>query len=57
MEDLSEWCRAVVKGTTSLADTPELFQRLDDEFELIENRREYIEEEILEEDEKEAVNG
>ena len=57
MEDLSEWCRAVVKGTTSLEDTPELFQRLDDEFELIENRREYIEEEMAEEAEKEAVNG
>ena len=58
MEDLSEWCRAVVTGTTSLADTPELFQRLDDEFELIENRRDYIEEEMAEEaKEKAAVNG
>ena len=44
MEGLSEWCEAVVKGTCSLEDTPELFQKLDDEFELIENRREYIEE-------------
>ena len=56
MEDLSEWCRAVVKGTTSLEDTPELFQRLDDEFELIENRREYIEEEMAEEAEKDRVD-
>ena len=57
MEGLSEWCRAVVKGTTSLEDTPELFQRLDDIFELIENRREYIEEEMAEDETKEAVNG
>jgi hypothetical protein len=51
MDDISEWCRAVVKGTTSLEDTPELFQKLDDEFELIESRREYIEEEMAEESE------
>ena len=48
MEGLSEWCEAVVKGTCSLEDTPELFQKLDDEFELIENRREWIEEEMEE---------
>ena len=51
MDDISEWCRAVIKGTTSLEDTPELFQRLEEEFELIENRREYIEEEMAEESE------
>jgi hypothetical protein len=51
MDDISEWCRAVIKGTTSLEDTPELFQKLDEEFELIENRREYIEEEMAEESE------
>jgi hypothetical protein len=49
MEGLSEWCEAVVKGTCALEDTPELFQKLDDEFELIENRREWIEEEMEEE--------
>jgi len=56
MEGLSEWCEAVVKGTCSLEDTPELFQKLEDEFELIENRREYIEEEMEEEKAKEKVN-
>ena len=57
IDDISEWCRAVIKGTTSLEDTPELFQRLESEFELIENRREYIEEEIAEEasEEKETA--
>ena len=56
MEGLSEWCEAVVKGTCALEDTPELFQKLDDEFELIENRREWIEEEMEEEKAKEKVN-
>ena len=56
MEGLSEWCSAVVKGTCALEDTPELFQKLDDEFELIENRREWIEEEMEEEKAKEKVN-
>ena len=56
MEGLSEWCSAVVKGTCALEDTPELFQKLDDEFELIENRREWIEEEMEEEQAKEKVN-
>ena len=55
MEDISEWCRAVIKGTTSLEDTPALFQKLEDEFELIENRREYIEEEMAEEAQKETA--
>ena len=56
MEGLSEWCSSVVKGTCALEDTPELFQKLDDEFELIENRREWIEEEMEEEKAKEKVN-
>ena len=56
MEGLSEWCEAVVKGTCALEDTPELFQKLDDEFEFIENRREWIEEEMEEEKAKEKVN-
>jgi hypothetical protein len=47
MDDISDYCRAVVKGETALEDTPELFQKLDEEFELIEHRREYIEEEEL----------
>ena len=54
MEGLSEWCEAVVKGTCALEDTPELFQKLDEEFELIENRREWIEEAM--EEEKETAN-
>ena len=56
MEGLGEWCSAVVKGTCALEDTPELFQKLEDEFELIENRREWIEEEMEEEKAKEKVN-
>ena len=56
MEGLSEWCEAVVKGTCAFDDTPELFQKLDDEFELIENRREWIEEEMAEEKDQETVN-
>ncbi len=55
-EGLSEWCEAVVKGTCALEDTPELFQKLDDEFELIENRREWIEEEMEEEKDRETAN-
>ena len=53
MEGLGEWCEAVVKGTCALGDTPELFQKLDDEFELVENAREWIEEQM----EEETVNG
>ena len=56
MEGLSEWCEKVVRGTCALEDTPELFQKLEDEFELIENRREYIEEEMEEEKNKETAN-
>ena len=33
LEGLGEWCEAVIKGNTSLEDTPELFQTLDDTFE------------------------
>ena len=54
MEGLGEWCEAVVKGSCALEDTPELFQKLEDQFELIENAREYIEEQMLEEDEEKA---
>ena len=53
MEGLGEWCEAVVKGTCALGDTPDLFQKLDDEFELVENAREWIEEQM----EEETVNG
>ena len=49
MEGLAEWCEKVVRGTCALEDTPELFQKLEDEFELIESRREWIEEEMAEE--------
>lgn len=52
MEGLGEWSTAVVKGTCALDDTPELFQRLDEQFELVENAREWIEE-----NEEETVNG
>ena len=55
MEGLGEYCEQVVKGTTQLEDTPQLFQRLDEQFELVEIAREYIEEQM--EEEKEAVNG
>ena len=44
MEGISEMCEAVVKGTVELGDTPDLFQFLDGELELIESRREWIEE-------------
>ena len=56
MEGLSEWCEDVDRGTCALEDTPELFQKLEDEFELIENRREWIEEEMAEEKDKETAN-
>ena len=56
MEGLSDWCEKVVRGTCALEDTPELFQKLEDEFELIENRREWIEEEMEEEKDKETAN-
>ena len=46
MEGLGEYCEQVVKGLTAIEDTPELFQRLDEQFELVENAREWIEEEM-----------
>ena len=46
MEGLGEYCEQVVKGDTAIEDTPELFQRLDEQFELVENAREWIEEEM-----------
>ena len=45
MEGLGEYCSSVVKGEMEWEDTPELFQRLDEQFELVENAREWIEEE------------
>ena len=45
MEGLGEYCEQVVKGKTALEDTPELFQRLDQQFELVEVARDYYEEE------------
>ena len=56
MEGLADWCEKVVRGTCALSDTPELFQKLEVEFELIENRREWIEEEMEEEKDKETAN-
>ena len=56
MEGLGEWCEAVVKGTCALGDTPELFQTLDDQFELVEGAREWIEEQ-MEEERKDEKNG
>lgn len=55
MEGLGEWCESVVKGTCALEDTPELFQTLDDTFELVESARDWIEEQM--EEKKEAVDG
>lgn len=52
MEGLGEYCEQVVKGRTAIEDTPQLFQRLDEQFELVENAREWIEE-----TEEETVNG
>jgi len=46
MEGLGEYCSQVVKGEMEWEDTPELFQRLDEQFELVENAREWIEEEM-----------
>lgn len=43
MEGISEMCEAVVTGSIELGDTPDLFQFLDGELELIESRREWIE--------------
>ena len=56
MEGLGEWCEAVIKGSCALGDTPELFQKLDDQFELVEGAREYIEEQ-MEEERQDEKNG
>ena len=56
MEGLSEHCEEVVKGTVPLEQQSELFQRLDEEFELVEHRREYIEEQMEEEAEQARVD-
>tara|TARA_B100001057_G_C22620053_1_gene860137 strand:- start:262 stop:882 length:621 start_codon:yes stop_codon:yes gene_type:complete len=55
MEGISEPCEAIIRGTETLEDQTELFQRLEEEFDLIDNRREYVEEMMLEEDEQEVV--
>ena len=46
MEGISEWCEKIVRGECELEDTPELFRRLDEEYDLVESRRDYIEEEM-----------
>ena len=59
MEGISEPCERIIRGKETLEDQTELFQRLEEEFDLIDNRREYVEEMMLEETEKqgEMVNG
>jgi len=50
MDGVNEWSLAVLKGTCALEDTPELFQKLDAELDLVE-AREYLlddEEEVTE---------
>ena len=50
MDDLSVACEEVVRGEVPLEEQTELFQRLDEELDLVENRREYIEEQMEEEE-------
>ena len=50
MEGLSEVCNRIVRGTETLEEQSSLFNRLDEEFDLVENRREYIEEQMEEEE-------
>ena len=38
MEGITDWSLAVLKGTCSLEDTPELFRKLDQEMDLVESR-------------------
>ena len=45
-----------MRGTETLEEQTELFRRLDEEFDLIENRREYIEEQ-MEEERRDEKNG
>lgn len=62
LDNISDYAREVVKGKPSGSD---LYDQLDSELELTENRREYIEEELNEDAQKvhdfvvngEAVNG
>lgn len=54
MEDIHGWCRRVISGETELEDTPPLFQRLNYELDLIENREEWVLEEMEIEKAKEA---
>ena len=54
MEGISEPCEEIIRGKETLEDQSEIFQRLEEEFDLIENRREYVEECMLEEDEEQA---
>jgi len=56
MEGLGEYCSKVVKGEMEWEDTPQLFQRLDEQFELVENAREWIEEE-MEQERRDEKNG
>ena len=56
MEGLSVVCERIVRGTETLEEQTELFQRLDEEFDLVENRREYIEDE-MEEERRDEKNG
>ena len=56
MEGLSAVCERIVRGTETLEEQTELFQRLDEEFDLVENRREYIEDE-MEEERRDEKNG
>ena len=46
MEGITEWSESVVRGTCSLEDTPELFQTIDDELDLVESRRDWFLEEM-----------
>ncbi len=56
MEGISEPCERIVRGTETLEEQTELFQRLEDELDLIENRRDYIEE-AMEEERRDEKNG
>ena len=55
LDELSVVCENIVRGKETLEEQSELFRRLDEEFELIENRREYIEEQMLEEAEEKEM--
>ena len=38
MDGVTDWSLAVLRGTCSLEDTPELFRKLDEEMDLVESR-------------------